>query len=565
MLIRSKVLTLVVSWMIPISACVGPGGSMSGEQSGPASGPKRITAAIQGDPVALFPGLGLNPAYVRGSDALGELIHVGASTIAAGGVSVARLAENVPTVENGLWKVAPDGTMETTWRIRDRAAWHDGMPVTATDFVFSTVVARDPELALSRNPAYDSVEAITTPDARTLTVRWKRPYIEADQMFGSFAVPLPAHKVQQAFRDSRATFLDLPAWGADVVGAGPFVMTEWVRGSHVSLKASENYVMGRPKVDSMVVKFITDDNTMLANILAGAVEVTLGRNLSLEQGAIIRDQWKEGRVEVERANEIHIWPQFIGTKPEIILDVRFRRALVHAIDRQQLVDGIQYGLTAIAHSWIENEPEYPELARFVLKYEYDPRKATGMIQDLGYQQAGDGIFRDAGGQRLELEIRTSAGDDVREKSLFAVVDYWRKVGVAAEPSITPAQLATDREYRATFPGFEMGRQGSDPSNFDALTTPQIRQPPRFTGSNYPRYHHPDYDALVDRFSSTIPRKERMQVAGEIARHMTEQLPVIGLFFSTEPTAIANRVLNVKARSRGSTQTWNVHEWEILHS
>lgn len=523
---------------------------------------KRVTTAIQGDPVALFPGLGLNPSYVRGSDALGELVHVGASTISRGGALVPRLAEAVPSVENGLWKVTSDGRMETTWKLRAGAFWHDGTPVTAADFVFSTVVGLDPELALARHAAYDSVDRVDAPDASTVVVHWKKINIDAGSMFGAFALPLPAHKVRGTFEQTKAAFLDSPAWGSDLVGTGPFTVGEWVRGSHVVLKANHRFVLGRPNLDEMVVKFITDDNTMLANVLAGAVELTLGRNLSLEQGAILRQQWKDGRVEVERANEIHLWPQFIGANPAIVGDVRFRKALVHAIDRQQLVDSIQYGLTTIAHSWIEDEPEYAELAPRIVKYDYNPRRATEMIRALGYEAAPDGIFRDAAGLRLSVEIRTSAGDDVREKTLFAVVDYWQKAGVAAEPNVVPAQLATDREYRATFPAFELGRQGSDPSAFDAITTPQVRQAPRFTGSNYPRYHNPDYDALYERFAATIPRRERMSIAGDIVHHMTDLLPVMGLFFSTEPTAIANRLVGVNSRSRGSTQTWNVHEWDV---
>lgn len=559
-----KAVGQALSVLLLLTACAGPAapGGGADSQQAPSIGPKRVAAAIQGDPVALFPGLGLNPSFVRGDDALGDLIHVGASTPNNQAVYVPRLAEAVPSVENGLWRVMPDGKMETTWKLREGARWHDGTALTAADFVFSTVVAQDRELALSRNPAYERIEGIDSPDPRTMLVRWKQPYIDADRMFGSFALPLPSHKVKQAFEDSKATFLELPTWGAEFVGTGPFTVREWVRGSHVVLRANEAYVLGRPKLDEVEIKFITDDNTLVAHILAGSVEITLGRNISLEQAVIIRDQWRDGHVEVARANEIHIWPQFIGTNPPVVLDVRFRKALMHAIDRQELVDSIQSGLTTIAHSWIEGEPEYPELQHNIVRYDYDPRRAAQLIEGIGYTRGADGFFRDASGQRLSVEVRTTAEDDARRKTLLAVVDYWQKAGVQTDPNFIPPQLATDREYRATFPAFEMGRQGSDPNNFDALHSSQVRLPPRFTGGNYARYSNPEYDSLVERFLSTIPRRERMQIAGQIVRHMTDQLPVMGMYFSTEPTAIANRVLGVTARALGSTQAWNGHEWDL---
>src|SRR5581483_11915073 len=62
------------------------------------------------------------------------------------------LAESVPTIENGLWKLLPDGTMETAWHLRPGAAWHDGVPVTADDFLFTLQVARDPSIALIAPP-----------------------------------------------------------------------------------------------------------------------------------------------------------------------------------------------------------------------------------------------------------------------------------------------------------------------------------------------------------------------------------------------------------------------------
>lgn len=77
--------------------------------------------------------------------------------------------------ENGLWRVSPDGRMETTWRIRGNALWHDGQPFTAHDLLFSMQIAQDKELAEFGDIAYESVESAVAPDPQTFTVRWKSP------------------------------------------------------------------------------------------------------------------------------------------------------------------------------------------------------------------------------------------------------------------------------------------------------------------------------------------------------------------------------------------------------
>src|SRR5206468_4097237 len=85
------------------------------------------------------------------------------------------LAEAVPSVENGLWRVFPDGRMETTWRIRSGAAWHDGAPFTSDDLVFTATVVMDKQLAELGDIAFESVDGIEAPDSRMVVVRWRQP------------------------------------------------------------------------------------------------------------------------------------------------------------------------------------------------------------------------------------------------------------------------------------------------------------------------------------------------------------------------------------------------------
>src|SRR3989442_8652431 len=82
------------------------------------------------------------------------------------GVRVPHLAEAVPTLENGLWKILPDGRMETTWTIRQGARWHDGAPFTTDDLLFTATVGRDREVAILNNAAWALIEQVTALDER---------------------------------------------------------------------------------------------------------------------------------------------------------------------------------------------------------------------------------------------------------------------------------------------------------------------------------------------------------------------------------------------------------------
>lgn len=96
-----------------------------------------------------------------------------------------QLAEAAPSVENGLWKVFPDGRRETSWRLKPGALWVDGTPVTAADLLSTAMVSQDRELPLFRHGAFDSVESVEPPDERSPLIRWRKPYIGADEMFSA--------------------------------------------------------------------------------------------------------------------------------------------------------------------------------------------------------------------------------------------------------------------------------------------------------------------------------------------------------------------------------------------
>jgi ABC-type transport system substrate-binding protein len=160
-----------------------------------------------------------------------------------------------------------------------------------------------------------------------------------------------------------------------------------------------------------------------------------------------------------------------------------------------------------------------------------------------------------------VELRT-VKHDLYEKSLIAVGDYLQRVGVAFEPVVVPPPRVSDREYRAAFPSFEVIE---NPNDFSRLTRLRLSETPlpenRFTGRNRVRYMNAEFDALLDRYFTTIPKGERAQVAAQIVHHMTDQLVWMGLFHQAEPTMIANRLQNVAARHQGSTQPWNAQEWD----
>src|SRR2546421_5773876 len=91
--------------------------------------PKRLVAAIQSEPKVLTNTLVISSGQ-PGVPELEEMLTQGLVDVDPEGTKVPVLAEAIPTLENGLWKLGSDGSMDTTWTIRPGVYWHDGNPVT---------------------------------------------------------------------------------------------------------------------------------------------------------------------------------------------------------------------------------------------------------------------------------------------------------------------------------------------------------------------------------------------------------------------------------------------------
>jgi peptide/nickel transport system substrate-binding protein len=560
----------ILSLALLLIGCASPPAPQGAKTDAPAGGPvatKRITATILGEPPSMShtrttPTTGSTP----GLDAVEELVHAGLSHFDPQGRRVPRLAETVPTIENGLWRLLPDGRMETTWKMRSDASWHDGVPLTAEDVAFTARVDQDRDVGVPRAPIFEVVESVDALDPRTILVRWKRVYIEADFIFGQAGeLPLPKHLLEQAYNDDKAALMQHPYWTDAFVGAGPYRMREWATGSHIVLVANDQFFLGRPKIDEIEVRFIQDVNVLIANILAGVVELNLGRGLDPEHALQIRER-KDLTLHLAQWSWLPIRPQFVNPSPVVMLDVQFRRAQIHAIDRQAIADSIAGGLVPVAHSMINpSEPGYDVIEPALVKYEYDPRRATQMIEALGFRKGPDGVFLDAAGQKLGLEMRTTAQRDQQVKATVAVADFWQRIGIAAEPFVVPLQRLADREYRATFPGWEMvgggsGLLASQVQRYHSSSAPLPENQFRSVGNNA-RYQNPELDALVERYTSTIGRQERLGWMREIVQHQTDRVTVMGLFYQIRPTVVAPRILNVTAGYGDGTVAWNAHLWD----
>ncbi|MBM2812644.1 MAG: hypothetical protein HW416_3403 [Chloroflexi bacterium] len=332
------------------------------------------------------------------------------------------------------------------------------------------------------------------------------------------------------------------------------------------MEANDAYALGHPKIDQLEVKFIPDSNTVIANLLAGTVDVTLGASFSLENGRQILGRMPGAGMYLAPRGAINAFPQFLNTDPPIVLNLQFRRALLHAADRQAMVDNLMFGQTDIAHSFVNPvEAVYRSVESSIVRYDYDQRRAGELVEGLGYTRGGDGMFRNPAGQTIQLRVDVQGGrGDPTEKSALALVDNWRQVGVDAEVFVIPTALQDNAEFRSTFPAFDLARRGNYRfSLYSVLGSTEAPLPEnRFRGGNRGRYMSAELDALIERHDGSISERDRNALLGQIVHHVTDQAVLVGLFFDLDATVHSERMQNITGFAERTTQAWNAHLWDV---
>jgi peptide/nickel transport system substrate-binding protein len=246
----------------------------------------------------------------------------------------------------------------------------------------------------------------------------------------------------------------------------------------------------------------------------------------------------------------------------VLGDVRFRRALVHSIDRQEMVDTLFAGMSPVPNSFLDpNQSEFGEIDRGVPRIDFDPRRASELLQELGYIPGPDGINREVGVQRIEIEVRTGAIEE-QAKMGSAIAAYWQRLGLNATAARMPPQRAQDLEYVATFPGFYIrGGPSGSPRSLHSTSAPLPSNNFR-AGVNASRYLSPELDEVIDTYFRTVPRIERTELLRKMAHHVADQVTLVGLAYQVPPAAIANRLINVSPQWANYFITWNAHEWDV---
>ncbi len=460
------------------------------------------------------------------------------------------LAESWDTV-----RIHPD-SLELTWRIRDDVRWHDGAPTTGADVLFTFDRVSDPRTA------YPNMQRLThfSPHAELVdshTVKMRlRTHSEFLDIFAMLAIA-PRHILEAVPPEG----LLQHGFAFSPTGNGPFRFVRHVSGQEWVFEANPDHpeaLGGRPYVDRVVYRAIPEMTTLLTELLTGRVDLYIGPNPN--QAEMI--EAAPGVELVATPSRQYNYIGFNGRLP-IFSDARTRRAITMAIDRDQIVNALLYGLgdkgratVTPTHYAYDSEALVP----------YDPEGAARLLAEAGWRPGPDGVLVDSRGHRLSFALMTNTGNDVRRDIAEIVQAQLRPLGIAVQPRLVEwtsmiRQLQgalndegeREREFEAVISGW-VDWEAKDDAGI--LHSRNLDGPYQYVG-----YSNPRADALIDELAVTVDRDAARPLWTEYQRLIANDAPYAVLYYPQRLVGIRTRVRDATFDVRGefsNARNWWIH-------
>ena len=521
-------------------ACNGPIGSRADESAAagpPAYGDTFIQASI-GDIGGLIPSLTSD----QSSHEVGGMIYDGL-------VKLDRDLNMVPAMAES-WTYSRD-CLELTFKLRHDIKWHDGYPFTSADVVFTYETMINPKTPAPFKEGFLLVKGVDAPDPYTVRVHYAKPYARAVETWGTYM--LPKHLLQ-SFAEA-GTLRESPQ-NSQPVGTGPYRFQEWKPGEKVVLVANPEYYEGRPYLSRIVYRVIPSQATIFLELKANGVDYV--NTLTGIQYAR-QTEYPAFRKAYHKFRYPASDYTFLGfnLKDPRFADRRVRQAFAHAINKQELIDGVRLGLAREATGPIR--PGTWAYTDKVARFDYDPEKAKALLAEAGWKDRdGNGLVEDRDGKPFTLTIRTNQGNDERKKIAEIVQQRLKEVGIQADIQLIEwaafiKEFIKPRRFEVVVLGLG---SGTDPDQFVVWHSSQ-RGPDQM---NRTGYANPEVDALLEAGRSSCVQSERVRYYHRIQEILAEDLPMIFLYNRDALPVVASRIRGVSPSPSGIL--YNFNEWYV---
>jgi peptide/nickel transport system substrate-binding protein len=503
------------------------------------------------------------------------------------------LAKEVPSGANG--GISKDGKTLTI-KLKDGLKWSDGQPLDAHDVAFTMQMCMDKaNNFLQCATQLDQVTSVKEVDKTTVSVTTKDPQYP-ENIFGviGYFYPLPAHIYEPIYKGAKTSPATAAATPEGTAAAAPpglleqadenqnptafsgaYTLKEWKRGESLTFSANPNYVLGKPKISTVVIKIFPDAQSSYAAFASGQVDFipNLQPADTKTISGLVKDPKSVTFFSIYGSYMEALWFNLFkdGTGPKAgnaaLQDPIVRHAIELGIDRKGMTKDLLFDLVPPAETFFSGSPFEDKAVKLV---DYNPDKANKMLDDAGYKLGSDGV-RAKGNVRLELTYATTK-NATRQKNQAYIQQNLQKIGVKVN---LVSYDATTFFNPYTAGGIVTTGQAdiNEFANNGATTNPvlgrqfacdQVISDKNPGGQNQVGYCNPDFDKLELKSEDATDAKGGLDAAHQMQTIFVKDLPIIPLYARADIYAYqTDRFVKTPKVGAGVTNQWfDIVNWEL---
>jgi len=424
------------------------------------------------------------------------------------------------------FEISPDG-LTYTFHLEPEVQWHDGRPFAAHDVVFSSDVMLR-QLNTRSRAALSHCETIKALDAHTVQYKLKQPFNAFLLSFMASSGPMmPAHIYEGTdFRTN--PFNNKP------IGTGPFKFKEWVRGQYIHLVRNDQYWRkGRPLLNDIYFRIIEGAEQRMVALETGTIDIGFSDAIDPVVMSRLRANPDLRCVTNAYDGDGEQGLMEINQRRFPFSDRRFRAALMHAIDRDFLVKGLNFGLGKVAHGPIASSAPYFD-DKALIKYPFDRERARRILDEMGLKPKSGGVrarlgmmmLPDGGGAwtrfaqyskqalgEVGLDVELQSADWATFSRRSGNWDFdlaWNSYGLYGDPAIGLSRLFLSSNIRKGIPA-----------------------------TNIQGYVNPEVDQLFAEAATALRHEDAQRCYSRLQQILTRDVAMLWMF-ETKPPIFYNR-------------------------
>ncbi|HLI51675.1 MAG TPA: ABC transporter substrate-binding protein, partial [Thermomicrobiaceae bacterium] len=354
------------------------------------------------------------------------------------------------------WEISADG-ITYTFLLNPGINWHDGQLMTSADVKFTYDLMLNPD---TNSPRYTTMKeyfkSIDAPDDAhvVMTLNGPNSSVLANNM--GYGI-MPQHILQSVAPKALAQDTFSTGKKGRTIGTGPFMFQEWIKDDHSTLVKFPGYWRGEPNLDQWIYKVVPNQTVETEQLKTGEVDI------SGIQPSDYASLLKQSNITVsayDTFSATFYCYQMDPAKNKVFQDKAVRQALLYALNRPQIVQAIDFGLSKVAIGTIPTLSWAYNPDGITLKYDYDVDTAKKLLDDAGWKPGADGI-RVKNGLRLAFTVLTNSGSDVRQSYVTVFQQAWKEIGADATPKFIEwnaflTTITSEKTFDIFFEGFSWG-------------------------------------------------------------------------------------------------------------